>query len=126
MGVKLAVAMGADVTVLSTSPSKEDDAKKLGAHKFVNIRDDAARAAATGSFDFILDTISANHDYNTYLSLLCLNGVMVIVGVPTEPAPLKRPDGHLFTRQEVAAMTVAEYDANRVAIRHQAAQGVIR
>lgn len=88
MGVKLAAAMGAEVTVLSTSPSKEDDAIKLGAHKFVNIRDDAARAAAAGSFDFILDTISANHDYNTYLSLLGLNGVMVIVGVPTEPTPL--------------------------------------
>ena len=88
MGVKLAVAMGAEVTVLSTSPSKEDDAKKLGAHNFVNIRDDEARAAATGSFDFILDTISANHDLNSYLSLLGLNGVMVIVGVPTEPAQL--------------------------------------
>lgn len=88
MGVKLAVAMGAEVTVLSTSPSKEDDARKLGAHKFVNIRVDEARTAATGSFDFILDTISANHDYNSYLSLLGLNGVMVIVGVPTEPTPL--------------------------------------
>lgn len=88
MGVKLAVAMGAEVTVLSTSPSKEEDAKKLGAHNFVNIRDDAARTAAMGSFDLILDTISANHDYNTYLSLLGLNGVMVIVGVPTEPTPL--------------------------------------
>ncbi len=88
MGVKLAVAMGAEVTVLSTSPSKEDDAKKLGAHNFVNIRDDEARTAVTGSFDFILDTISANHDYNAYLALLGLNGVMVIVGVPTEPVPL--------------------------------------
>lgn len=46
--------------------------------------------------------------------------------ITTEPAPLKRPDGHLFTRQEVAAMTVAEYDANREAIRHQDAQGAIR
>ena len=88
MGVKLAVAMGAEVTVLSTSPSKEDDARKLGAHKFVNIRVDEALTAAAGSFDFILDTISANHDYNSYLSLLGLNGVMVIVGVPTEPTPL--------------------------------------
>ena len=88
MGVKLAVAMGAEVTVLSTSPNKEDDAKKLGAHNFVNIRDTEAAAGATGSFDFILDTISANHDYNAYLALLTLNGVMVIVGVPSEPVPL--------------------------------------
>jgi len=88
MGVKLAVALGAEVTVLSTSPNKEDDAKKLGAHNFVNIRDTEAAAGATGSFDFILDTISANHDYNAYLALLTLNGVMVIVGVPSEPVPL--------------------------------------
>jgi uncharacterized zinc-type alcohol dehydrogenase-like protein len=54
----------------------------------VNIRDDAARTAATGSFDIILDTISAQHDYNAYLALLGLNGVMVVVGVPTEPVPL--------------------------------------
>ncbi len=88
MGVKIAVAMGAEVTVLSTSPSKEADSKKLGAHKFINVRDDEARAAAAGSFDLILDTISANHDYNAYLALLGLEGAMVIVGVPTEPAAL--------------------------------------
>ena len=88
MGVKLAAAMGAEVTVLSTSPAKEADAKGLGAQGFVNIRDDEARAKAAGSFDFILDTISANHDYNTYLGLLGLNGVMIVVGVPTEPVPL--------------------------------------
>jgi uncharacterized zinc-type alcohol dehydrogenase-like protein len=86
MGVKLAVAMGAEVTVLSTSPSKEADAKKLGAHKFLNVRDSAGDTA--GGFDLILNTISAQHDYNSYLSLLGLNGVMVIVGVPSEPVPL--------------------------------------
>ena len=88
MGVKLAAAMGADVTVISTSPSKKADAKKLGAHNFLNIRDVEAVSGAAGGFDFILDTISANHDYNAYLSLLGLNGVMVIVGVPSEPVPL--------------------------------------
>lgn len=88
MGVKLAAAMGAEVTVLSTSPSKEADARKLGAHNFLNTKDSQATAAATGSFDLILDTISAQHDYNAYLALLGLNGVMVIVGVPTEPVPL--------------------------------------
>ena len=88
MGVKIAVAMGAEVTVLSTSPGKEADAKKLGAQKFLNTKDAEATKAAAGSFDLILDTISANHDYNSYLSLLGLNGVMVVVGVPTEPVPL--------------------------------------
>jgi uncharacterized zinc-type alcohol dehydrogenase-like protein len=88
MGVKIAAAMGAEVTVLSTSPSKEADARKLGATNFLNIKDAEATKAAAGSFDIILDTISANHDYDTYLSLLGLNGVMVIVGAPTEPTPL--------------------------------------
>jgi len=88
MGVKIAVAMGAEVTVLSTSPSKEADAKKLGAQHFLNIKDAEATAAAAGSFDLIIDTISANHDFNSYLALLGLNGVMVIVGVPTDPASL--------------------------------------
>jgi uncharacterized zinc-type alcohol dehydrogenase-like protein len=88
MGVKIAAAMGAEVTVLSTSPSKEKDAKALGAHKFLVTKDEEAVKAAAGSFDLILDTISANHDYNFYLSLLGLEGVMVVVGVPTDPVPL--------------------------------------
>jgi uncharacterized zinc-type alcohol dehydrogenase-like protein len=88
MGVKIAAAMGAEVTVLSTSPSKEKDARSLGAHKFLVTKDEEAVKAAAGSFDLILDTISAQHDYNFYLSLLGLEGVMVVVGVPTEPIPL--------------------------------------
>lgn len=88
MGVKIAAAMGAEVTVLSTSPSKEKDARSLGAHKFLVTKDAEAVKGATGTFDLILDTISAQHDYNFYLSLLGLEGVMVVVGVPTEPIPL--------------------------------------
>lgn len=88
MGVKIAAAMGADVTVLSTSPSKEADARGLGATGFINVRDADAMTAAAQSFDLILDTISAKHDYNAYLGLLKLEGVMVIVGVPSEPIPL--------------------------------------
>ena len=87
MGVKIAAAMGADVTVLSTSPSKEPDARKLGAHNFVNIRDEESAKNAVG-FDIILDTISAQHDYNQYLGMLGLEGVMIVVGVPTQPIPL--------------------------------------
>jgi len=80
--------MGAEVTVLSTSPSKEKDARALGAHKFLVTKDEEAVKAAAGSFDFILDTIAAQHDYNAYLGLLGLEGVMVIVGFPTEAIPL--------------------------------------
>ena len=88
MGVKLAVSMGAEVTVFSTSPSKEEDAKRLGAHHFVVSKNADEMAALAGSFDFILDTVSAPHDLNAYLGLLGLKGAMVIVGVPPEPAPI--------------------------------------
>jgi len=85
MGVKFGVAFGAEVTVLSTSASKEADAKALGAHKFVVTRDAAQLAAVKGSFDFILDTVSAKHDLGLYLSLLKTNGVHICVGAPPEP-----------------------------------------
>ena len=70
MAVKLAAAMGAEVTVLSTSVSKEADAKKLGAHKFVVTKDKNALGSVKNYFDIIIDTVSAQHDYNTYLDCL--------------------------------------------------------
>lgn len=84
MGVKFAVAFGAEVTMLSSSPSKEADAKKLGAHHFVLTSDKEKMKAVANSFDFILNTVSAPHDYNTYLNLLRTNGTMIVVGVPPE------------------------------------------
>lgn len=86
MGVKLAVSMGADVTVFSTSPSKEEDAKKLGAHHFVVSKDEENMKSLAGQFDFILDCVSAEHDLSLYLNLLKLNGTMCLVGVPEKPA----------------------------------------
>ncbi|MGG9960217.1 NAD(P)-dependent alcohol dehydrogenase [Ferruginibacter sp. SUN106] len=86
MGVKLAVSMGAEVTMLSHSPSKEADAKRLGAHQFVLTSDAEQVKKVSGYFDFILDTVSADHDYTFYLNLLRTNGVMVCVGAPPAPA----------------------------------------
>ena len=88
MGVKFGVAFGAEVTVLSTSPKKEADAKKLGAHHFVVTSDPEQIKGAQGSFDFILDTVSAEHDFNMYLSLLKTDGTMICVGVPSKPAEI--------------------------------------
>jgi uncharacterized zinc-type alcohol dehydrogenase-like protein len=84
MGVKFAAAFGADVTVLSTSRAKEADARRMGAHDFVVISDQAEMAKRKNHFNFILNTVSAHHDYNQYLSLLGLNGTMTLVGVPPE------------------------------------------
>jgi uncharacterized zinc-type alcohol dehydrogenase-like protein len=86
MGVKLAASMGAEVTMLSHTPSKEKDAARLGANKFVLTTDADQLKAYKGYFDFILDTVSAEHDYNSYLTLLRTNGVMVCVGAPPSPA----------------------------------------
>ncbi|HEX8018344.1 NAD(P)-dependent alcohol dehydrogenase, partial [Mucilaginibacter sp.] len=88
MGVKFGVAFGAEVTVLSTSAKKEEDAKKLGAHHFVVTSDPEQMKAVAGTFDFILDTVSADHDLNVYLGLLKTNGTHVCVGVPTKPAEI--------------------------------------
>jgi uncharacterized zinc-type alcohol dehydrogenase-like protein len=88
MGVKFGVAFGAEVTVLSTSAKKEEDAKKLGAHHFVVTSDPEQMKTVAGTFDFILDTVSADHDLNVYLGLLKTNGTHVCVGVPTKPAEI--------------------------------------
>lgn len=88
MAVKFGVSFGAEVTVLSTSPSKEQDARKLGAYNFVVTTDEVQLAAARNSFDFILDTVSAEHDLNLYLSLLKTDGTHICVGVPSQPAPV--------------------------------------
>ncbi|TDQ08680.1 NAD(P)-dependent alcohol dehydrogenase [Pedobacter metabolipauper] len=88
MAVKFGVAFGAEVTVLSTSPKKEEDARKLGAHNFVVTTDEAQVKAAIGTFDFILDTVSAEHDFNMYLSLLRTDGTLICVGVPPKPAEI--------------------------------------
>ncbi|CAN5219692.1 NAD(P)-dependent alcohol dehydrogenase [soil metagenome] len=85
MGVKLAVAMGAEVTVLSTSPSKEADANKLGAKHFALTTDSKTVANLANQFDFILDTASAKHDVEMYLNMLSRHGTMVMVGIPAEP-----------------------------------------
>jgi uncharacterized zinc-type alcohol dehydrogenase-like protein len=86
MAVKFAVSFGAEVTMLSSSPSKEKDAKSLGAHHFALTSDTAKMDSLKNHFDFILNTISAQHDYSTYLKLLRTNGTMIVVGVPPMPS----------------------------------------
>jgi len=86
MAVKLGASFGAEVTMLSTSPEKEEDARRLGAHKFALTRDAAQLKERAGYFDFIIDTVSAKHDYNLYLRLLATDGVMICVGAPPTPA----------------------------------------
>ena len=85
MAVKFGVAFGAEVTVLSTSADKEEAAKSLGAHHFVVTKDAAQVAAVKSSCDFILDTVSAEHDMGMYMAMLKTNGTHICVGAPSEP-----------------------------------------
>lgn len=88
MGVKIASAMGAQVTVFSTSTKKQADAKRLGAEDFVLSTDPKAMKAAANGFNLILDTVSAPHDLNAYLNALRRDGTLVVVGVSVEPAAI--------------------------------------
>ncbi len=85
MGVKFAVALGAEVTVLSHSPSKEADAKAMGAHHCVSTKDPEVFKKLAKSFDVILNTVSAEVDINQYLNLLAQDGTLVVIGLPGKP-----------------------------------------
>jgi uncharacterized zinc-type alcohol dehydrogenase-like protein len=84
MGVKFAHAFGAEVTLISSSRSKEADAKRLGADQFILSTDSEQLKKYKGYFHVLLNTVSANHSYETYLPLLGLNGTMIIVGLPSK------------------------------------------
>ncbi|HZF65576.1 MAG TPA: NAD(P)-dependent alcohol dehydrogenase [Chitinophagaceae bacterium] len=105
MAVKFAASFGAEVTMLSTSPSKEADAKRLGAHKFALTKDEAQLKSLGNYFDFIIDTVSAPHDYNLYLALLKTDGVMICVGAPPEPAQVAAFN-LIFNRRSIAGSLI--------------------
>ncbi len=88
MGVKLADAMGAEVTVLSQSLSKKDDGLRLGADHYYATSDPETFKKLAGSFDLIINTVSAAIDWNAYLGLLKVDGAMVLLGVPANPVPV--------------------------------------
>src|SRR6201996_3912252 len=85
MGVKFAHAFGAHVIVFTTSPGKKEDALRLGADEVVVSRNANEMAKHAGSFDFILDCVSADHDINAYLNLLGRDGNLTLVGAPAKP-----------------------------------------
>lgn len=105
MGLKFAVAMGAEVTMLSSSPSKEKDAKKLGAHNFVSSTDQKEMKKYKAYFDVILNTLSAPHHYETYLELLNLNGRMLVVGLPKEH-PSVDPMALVYNRRSITGSMI--------------------
>ena len=105
MGVKLASAFGAEVTVFTTSPHKAADAKRLGASEVVNSKDSSEMEKRVNTFDFILDTVPALHNINPYINLLKRDGTLGMVGAPPEPVPLEVA-GLLFGRRKVAGSII--------------------
>jgi uncharacterized zinc-type alcohol dehydrogenase-like protein len=87
MAIQIANAMGAKVTLFTTSPGKLDDAKRLGAKDVVISKDAEAMAKEANTFDFIIDTVAAPHDLDPYLNMLKRDGVMCLVGAPSSPHP---------------------------------------
>jgi len=88
VGVKIAHAMGAEVTVLSQTLSKQDDGKRFGAAHYYATSDPQTFTKLAGSFDLIINTVSAELDWNAYLSLLKVDGALVVVGAPSNPIPV--------------------------------------
>jgi len=105
MGVKFSHAMGAHTVVFTTSPSKVNDAKRLGADEVVNSRNPEEMKKHMGTFDFILDTVSAEHDINTYIWLLSRDGHFVMVGAPPKPHQVAAM-GLIFGRRSISGSLI--------------------
>jgi uncharacterized zinc-type alcohol dehydrogenase-like protein len=105
MGVKFAHALGAEVTVLSHSPNKEADARNLGADHFVVTSDPAQLKSVRRKFDLILNTVSAEHYINDYLSLLTTDGTLVVIGLPGVPFAVNA-DSLLSGRRSMAGSMI--------------------
>lgn len=106
MALKLANALGAEVTLFTRSPSKEADARRLGAHHIVLSTDDAQMAAVKGQFDLIIDTVPYVHDINPYMPTLNVNGTLVFVGYLGDLSPMINTMPLILARRSVAGSCI--------------------
>ena len=106
MGVKLARAFGAEVTLFTTSPDKAADARRLGASEVVVSRDPGQMAKQANRFDFIIDTVAASHDLGAYVELLKRDGTLCLVGVPDQPHPAFHPSPLIMRRRQIAGSVI--------------------
>jgi alcohol dehydrogenase (NADP+) len=105
MGVKFASAFGADVVLFTTSPNKVADGLRLGAHEVVVSKKEAEMQKHLRTFDFILDTVSAEHNLNAYLDLLKRDGTLTLVGAPEQPLPIAA-FGLIMKRRRLAGSSI--------------------
>ena len=125
MGLKLAHAMGADTTLFTTSPSKAADATRFGADAVVISTDAQAMAAHAGRFDFIIDTVSAQHDLDTYLSMLKRDGTLCLVGAPEFPHPSPSVFNLIFRRRQLAGSLVGGISETQEMLDFCGAHGIV-
>ncbi|MFL5814752.1 MAG: NAD(P)-dependent alcohol dehydrogenase [Bdellovibrionia bacterium] len=124
MGVKLARSFGAHVVVFTTSEKKREDAKRLGAHDVILSTKPEQMEAHAGTFDFILDTVSAPHDLNTYLSLLKRDGTMTLVGVP-DKAPELQAFSLIMGRRSLAGSLIGGIAETQEMLDYCAEKGIV-
>ncbi len=124
MAVKLARSMGAEVTVLSTSASKADDARRLGATDFAVTKNGDAFKRLAGKLDLIIDTVSAPHDYNAYLGLLRARGAMVLVGAPPGASGLQ-PFALIMGGKRLAGSLIGGIAETQEMLDHCAKHGIV-
>lgn len=124
MGVKLAASFGAEVTVLSRSPGKREDATKLGAHNFVLTTDAAAVASKANYFDYILDTVSAPHDLNQAFGMLKREGTLIMVGASDKPL-LMSPFGLIMKRRRMLGSLIGGIPETQEMLDHCGKHGIV-
>ncbi|MDB4983777.1 MAG: hydroxyacid dehydrogenase [Myxococcales bacterium] len=123
MAVKLAASFGAEVTMLSRTPDKKADAKKLGAHEFVLTSGEGALAKLANRYDVIIDTVSAKHDINSLLGCIKRDGTLVLVGAPPEPLELSS-FALIFGRRKVMGSLVGGIPETQEMLNHCGKHGI--
>ncbi|MDY6944678.1 MAG: NAD(P)-dependent alcohol dehydrogenase [Pseudomonadota bacterium] len=125
MAIKLASALGAHVLAFTTSESKREAALRLGANQVVVSSNAGAMAKLTGSLDFILDTVAAAHNLDTFLQLLKRDGAMTVVGVPAEPHPAPSVGLLIFGRRSLAGSLIGGIQQTQEMLDFCAAKGIV-
>ena len=125
MGIKLAHAMGAHVVAFTTSESKREDARALGADEVVVTRNPVEMKAQRGSFDFILNTVAASHDLDAYTQLLKRDGTLTLVGVPEHPHPSPNIGALIFQRRAIAGSLIGGIQETQEMLDFCAEKGIV-
>jgi uncharacterized zinc-type alcohol dehydrogenase-like protein len=125
MAVKFAHAFGAHVVLFTTSPGKAEDAKRLGADEVVISKDAEAMKAHNGTFNFILDTVSASHSLDAYTALLKRDGTLCLVGVPEDPHPSPNIGNLIFKRREIVGSLIGGLQETQEMLDFCAEHGIV-